>query len=646
MGDIDNLTKEEILSIIWADGEQHDDTDLKPSKAEIENWVKNKLLEDLSGASLTQDSIAQRIIDYLDAPVSDGGKNTQSEIETWVMNKLNDDLSDDTLTTDSIAERIYNNLDAKVSEAGGSGDKNTQSEIETWVFNELNNPLGDDTLNSNSIAELLYNNLDAKISNAGKTATDKNTQTEIEQWVKNKLLEDLSDDSPAADSLAQRILDNLDAKVSNAGVNQADIKTAVNNAQRIEENSKSIAKLRGDLVRGQTRILFDRGLDRLNYNDGLMDAFLDATKLDTQNSVSVNTTDYYLEHTASGGYWNIQSKSYETSHSSTSAPLDSFIGDSGYKLYVLTSSQVQEYDLNTAHDIASVVNPSSPRTHSISYNTPQAIEFRRDGTRMYILDQYSNKIESFTLGTAWDVTTASSLNTFDMTGMTPYVEDNPKTIAFKPDGTKLMTFDHGQGSIGVWSLGTAWDITTMSQGTVSEYLSNNASSSIQGGNIRPDGTEAYIIDDGGSIKAFSLSTAWDASTITSGSDWSNSISEDGNPVDVWFDDGGTVMEIAGTGSNAIYQYSIGSKPQGNGVESKQLGFTPAKVQIEATVKNQTSNNDFWFVVKDGAGDSKTIGSSQIGKEIDLGFSDGDITIEIWLKGDTSPHMEDYFSYFK
>ena len=150
---------------------------------------------------------------------------------------------------------------------------------------------------------------------------------------------------------------------------------------------------------------------------------------------------------------------------------------------------------------------------SVSYlnwvSSAQALSFKSDGTKIYIIDS-SSVIRERTLSTAWDLSTIS--NTDSATFNAGLAGAYPTGLTFKSDGTKVY-FNSTYGFIYERSLSTAWDISsasgssTFSVGSYPSTLTNIQFSS--------DGTKMYIgVED--NIKQYNLSTAWDVTSATLG----------------------------------------------------------------------------------------------------------------------------------
>jgi len=256
--------------------------------------------------------------------------------------------------------------------------------------------------------------------------------------------------------------------------------------------------------------------------------------------------------------WDITSASYLQNFSVSvqdTGPQDIFFKPDGTKMYVIgsTGDAVYSYTLSTAWDLS---------TASFDYPTegyfsvaaqeaaPQGIFFKPDGTKMYVIGYTGDDVNEYDLSTAWDVSTASYLQNFSVAAQ----ETAPTGIFFKPDGTKMYVIGYTGDDVNEYDLSTAWDITTAS------YLQNFSVSAEeitpQGIFFKPDGTKMYVIGStGDDVNEYDLSTAWD---ISSSSYLQNfSVSAEGTPTGIFFKPDGTKMYVLGADGDAIWQYSTG-----------------------------------------------------------------------------------------
>jgi DNA-binding beta-propeller fold protein YncE len=94
---------------------------------------------------------------------------------------------------------------------------------------------------------------------------------------------------------------------------------------------------------------------------------------------------------------------------------------------------VNEFDLSTAWDVstASFLQNFSVVTED---TLPQDLFFKPDGTKMFVCGAQGQDVNEYDLSTAWDVTTASFLQNFNVKTFA----NNFYGMFFKPDGTKMF----------------------------------------------------------------------------------------------------------------------------------------------------------------------------------------------------------------
>ena len=140
----------------------------------------------------------------------------------------------------------------------------------------------------------------------------------------------------------------------------------------------------------------------------------------------------------------------------------------------------------------------------------EALAFNNDGSKLYLLENNSGRIQQHTLSTQFDVSTASAEYTI-------YNGVNwSRDLVFNADGTKAFTINPSTDIVYEYTLSTAFDIGTM------ELAFQKAVSDGQGTNVRPkaldfssDGTKLFYIDqEGQQIIQENLGTAYDTSTAS------------------------------------------------------------------------------------------------------------------------------------
>jgi sugar lactone lactonase YvrE len=268
---------------------------------------------------------------------------------------------------------------------------------------------------------------------------------------------------------------------------------------------------------------------------------------------------------ATGGAYSLANFSYDSVSFSVATqepgPSGLFFKPDGYKMYIcgvtgvvaLGFKEIHEYDLSTAWDF-STASYSQSLSVSSAETTPQGIFFKDDGTKMFIIGNTGDAVHEYTLSTAWDISTASFVDSTSISSQST----NPQDLFFKSDGTKLYVLAGFGSAIHQYTLSTAWDASSLSYDSVSFDLDNTINaSSAKGIFFKPDGTELWAVFDGGNrLAQFNLSTAWDVSTASYDSVIGLvNFSEEGTPQALFFKSDGSKLYIVGQTNDTVYQYS-------------------------------------------------------------------------------------------
>ena len=189
----------------------------------------------------------------------------------------------------------------------------------------------------------------------------------------------------------------------------------------------------------------------------------------------------------------------------------------GTKCYFVGNSTdtIYQYSLSTPWDQTTISYASKSLNFAAQDSLGQSIVFKSDGTSFYLTGN-NQTVYQYDLTTAWDLATASyTSKSFSHAAQTT----NTSCIEMKPDGTKMYITEAvgGNGVIYQYSLGTAWDISTASYDSVS--FSNAAFNTVESMRFKDDGTECYVSSEGtiDLLQNITLSTPWDMSTATMGS---------------------------------------------------------------------------------------------------------------------------------
>jgi hypothetical protein len=231
-----------------------------------------------------------------------------------------------------------------------------------------------------------------------------------------------------------------------------------------------------------------------------------------------------------------------------------FFSPDGLKMYVsgTTGDDVNEYNLTTAWVVSSAVYST---TFSVSSQdaTPQGLYFRADGTKMYVVGAANDSVFQYTLSTPWSVATASYDSiSFSFTGQ----ETTVTGLFFKPNGLSMYIVGQTNDTVYQYTLSTAWNVSTA---TLLQSFS------VSGQELTPsdlaftsDGSRMFLLGTtGDDINVYNLTTPWDISTAAFVNAFSVS-GQDTSPVGLYVKPDGTKMYMVGSTNDTVYQYTVPS----------------------------------------------------------------------------------------
>ena len=233
-----------------------------------------------------------------------------------------------------------------------------------------------------------------------------------------------------------------------------------------------------------------------------------------------------------------------------------FLKPDGSKLYAVgfNNDTVWQFNLSTNWSLASSsISYTFPSTEYLNVGSqeaaPQGIFFKSDGTKMYVIGSSGDEVNEYSLSTAWQISSASYVQNFSVATE----EIGPTGLFFKPDGTKMYVIGASSDSANEYNLTTAWDISTAS-------YNQNFSVATQETNPRsiffkPDGTKMYVLGANRRVYEYDLSSAWDVSTASYQQNFSV-LSQDNSPEGLFFKDDGSKMYVCGQQNKGLYQYGL------------------------------------------------------------------------------------------
>ena len=229
-------------------------------------------------------------------------------------------------------------------------------------------------------------------------------------------------------------------------------------------------------------------------------------------------------------------------------------GTTMFVVHASTPAVISKHALSTAFDITTA---SQSTTYDISSHTtsPRGLLFNSDGTKLYInSDQNSNKkIYEFSLSTAYDISSLSSPSSTVVSGQ----DGSPKGIAFNADGSKMFLIGDSNNTVYEYSLSSAFDTTTISYTSRSLDVSSKEVTP-RGLSFNSTGTKLFITgQNSDEIHEYDLSTGFNLSTASYNGafDMTGTVTK---ANDIVFNNDGTKAFIGQTGTNKIFSYSLSS----------------------------------------------------------------------------------------
>lgn len=201
-----------------------------------------------------------------------------------------------------------------------------------------------------------------------------------------------------------------------------------------------------------------------------------------------------------------------------------FIGKNGSRMYVsdINDDFIYQYNILRPPYLDSAVIAGIVDAGNTTGTEPRSIFFKPDGTKMYQIDVANDGVYQWDLSTAWEISSAVyNSKQLSIASQTTAGDG----LWFKTDGTSAYVLDKPTGDVFQYDLTTAWDISTASYASKTIAEASNTDAGII---FNDDGTKIFI---GSDLKEYDLSTAWDISTGTaSGSTAGGSIDRYANKL--------------------------------------------------------------------------------------------------------------------
>ena len=212
---------------------------------------------------------------------------------------------------------------------------------------------------------------------------------------------------------------------------------------------------------------------------------------------AVGTDDGVISYTLSTP-WDVTTASYDTGslvniNSLDPAPTGLYIKPDGTKMFITARNlqTILSYTMSTPWDLTTATYDSAQGSISQD-NFPNSIYFKTDGTKVFVSGDFNNRVYEYALSVAWDITSISFTTSKDVSAN----QAGLAGLVFKSDGTKMFISDTNTSpdSVSEYTLSTAWDITSAS--FVQQFDVSSQDTGPVGVDISPDGTNMYMLGQG------------------------------------------------------------------------------------------------------------------------------------------------------
>jgi hypothetical protein len=267
---------------------------------------------------------------------------------------------------------------------------------------------------------------------------------------------------------------------------------------------------------------------------------------------------------------------------------------------------------SNGYDLANASYTSTSFNTSTQMADPRSIRFKPDGTKMYITAGSSTgDIYQYSLTTPYDLTTISYDGTMDLsTIITGFA--NGRSINFNSDGTKayvsIISGSSFHDTIFEIDLSSAWDTRTASYNSIL-LLIESPNVTHEGVAFKPDGTKFWTISrQYDKVYAYTMTTAFDLSTASYDTVEFSVTTQASAPYDLYFKSDGTKMYIL-DGNDSVYEYDLSTAWDITSSTYNNISFSLANETTSPKGIFMDANGLYLFVAAD---DTETVYKYSIG----------------------------------
>lgn len=201
--------------------------------------------------------------------------------------------------------------------------------------------------------------------------------------------------------------------------------------------------------------------------------------------------------------WNFSFARYEGKLTIADAFRAVFFSPDGFQFYIATDTDdIRQFTMSVRWDIT-----TGTPTHTLDVSAKEiklmGVFFKPDGTKMYTLGDDGNSVDEYDLSTPWLLSSALYLQELDISGTIA----EPTGMYLRDDGKRMYIHNEFDNKIYSYFLETPWDVTT---GVVVENITT-----VSGGGITlsRDGNHVFIVSSN-TVRKWNMTSVFDISTAS------------------------------------------------------------------------------------------------------------------------------------
>ena len=214
---------------------------------------------------------------------------------------------------------------------------------------------------------------------------------------------------------------------------------------------------------------------------------------------------------------------------------------------------IYEYNLITPYDLTTKSTVQASASVASEDTIPNGMAFNNNGTKVFIVGSSSNSFHEYNLTIPYNLT---SISTVQASASIASEDISPRGMAFNNDGTKVFMIGNFTNRIFEYNLTTPFDLTTISPVQANAQIVSEDDSP-RGMAFNNDGTKIYMVGiENAAVHEYTLSTPYDLNTISSVRASASVAFEDDFPQGIDFNNDGSKLYMIGQETDAMYEYNL------------------------------------------------------------------------------------------